>query len=242
MKNKKYNSKWFSKFCATILLLTFGCLLLDFAAKANGAKNEAKNEYKKASSPGIVSTMWTLQKEDAKVRLITLNDDPILITIQPETLIAGMCVHCNLVMEIKAGQNAKNCTKCACSLSNTECFLNKVAGKNGWADMLKAMPPGTALLVEYLDAGKPQSGLKRLTIDYKTVLLPIKSASSPSAEDLKAAVRAVGGTSVELGDEGKRLLIHLKNDWTQDKEIRLAKSLAQIGVAIDFPAQETAAK
>jgi hypothetical protein len=227
VKSEHCKDMWVRKYCATALLLVLGCVGSDFSAKAD--------KDRKVVSPGIVSTIWAWEKEDAKVTLITLNGDPVPLAVQPDTLIAGTCVHCNMVMEVKAGQSARNCAKCACNLSNTECFVNKAAGKNGWADILKALPQGTALRVEYRESDKPASGLKRMTIDYKTALLPISSASAISAEDLKAAVKAVGGTNLELGDDSKRLLIHLKNDWTQDKETRLAKSLAQLGVDVAFP-------
>jgi hypothetical protein len=234
VKSDHCKDTWAGRVCATVLLLVLGCAGLGFSAKADNDK--------KVVRPGIVSTLWALEKEDAKVTLMTLNGDPVVLAVEPDTLIAGTCVHCNMVMEVKAGQSARNCAKCACNLSNTECFVNKAAGKKGWADMLQALPKGTALRVEYKESDKPASGMKRMTIDYKTALLPIRSASALSAEDLKAAVKAVGGTNLELGDDSKRLLIHLKNDWTQDKETRLAKSLAQMSVDVAFPLQDNTGK
>ena len=234
MKSERCKCLWLGKAWSTVMLLMVGCGILDYCATAN--------EDKKPHTQGIVSTIWALQKDDENITVMPLHGDRIRLTLQPETLIAGMCVHCNMVMEIKAGQNAKNCTKCACNCSNSECFVNKVAGKNGWAEMLKALPKGTVLLVEYLKADKPESGLKRLTIDHRTALLPIRSASAPSIHDLTVAAKTVGGTNVELGCEGKRLLIHLKDDWTQAKETRLLKSLSQIGVEMDFSFQEAFVK
>ncbi len=253
MKRLHSTNRWVRGVYATGLMLALGGVTMGYSPKANEAskneassneerKNKAKNEDKKSVSPSIIATPLTLQKEDAKVTMMTLHGESISVSVQPDTLIAGMCVHCNLMMEVKAGQNAKDCKKCACSLSNTECFVNQVTGKNGWADMFTAFPNGTVLLVEYVAAGKPESGLKRLTIDHKAALLQIKSASIPTVEALTSAAKAVGGTSVELGNEGTRLLIHLKNDWSRDKATRLAKSLAQIGVEIACPVQVTGAK
>lgn len=220
--------------CAMITLLTLACVV-----SGAGATDDEK---KSARPTGVVSTLWGLQDAGEKVTLLVMHGDPLTLAVQPDTLLAGMCLHCNIVMEVKAGQSAKTCTKCACNTGNAECFVNKVAGKNGWTDLFKALPKGTVLRVETMQADKPDSGLKRLTIDYKTALLPIQSASAPTLDVMLAAAKAVGGTSVELDDEGTRLLIHLKTDWTQDRETRLAKSLAQIGVDVAFPPQEKAAK
>lgn len=220
--------------CAMVMLLTLGCIV--------GGASTTGEENKSAHPSGFVSTFSGLQSSGDKVTLLVLKGDPLTLAVQPDTRIAGTCVHCNIFMEVKAAQCAKSCTTCPCNNSNAECFVNKPAGKNAWADLFKALPKGTALRVETTQPDKPESGLKRLTIDCKTALLPIKSASAPALEDLTAAAKAVGGTSVEVSDEGKRLLIHLKTDWTQDKETRLAKALAQIGVDVAFPVPAKAAK
>ena len=222
------------KACVTILLLALGCVA--GGATATGDQN------KQAPPSGVVATLWGAPGDGDKVTLLVLHGDPLTVTVQPDTLIAGMCVHCNIFMEVKAAQCAKSCTTCPCRGRNAECFVNKAAGKNGWADLFKTLPKGTALRVETMQPDKPESGLKRLTIDYKTALLPLKSASAPALEEVMKAAKAVGGTSVEMGDEGKRLLIHLKTDWTQDKETRFAKALAQIGVEVAFPLPPKAVK
>ena len=230
MNNGLRRNRWIARIGTSLTLLILGCTVGDFQARAVDVKPPAR--------PGVVSTLWATQKDDSKVTLITLNGEPTSASVQSETLIAGMCVHCNLMMEVSAGQIAKNCKRCACSSNSAECFVNKVSGKKSWADLLGALPKGVTLLAEYTEPGKPESGLKRLTIDSKTALLPIKCASPPSTDALAPLVKGVGGTSVEVGEDGKRLLVHLKSDWTQDKEIRLEKLLAQSGVEVVFPLQK----
>ncbi|MCW3095693.1 MAG: hypothetical protein JWL77_1311 [Chthonomonadaceae bacterium] len=233
MKSALYKNRWTGTVWTSAIFLALCCCTPDFNAKAIAAKT--------AAHAGVESTIWALEKEASRLTLITLHGDPIPVAVRSETLIAGICVHCNLVMEIPVGQIAKNCTKCACSSNAAECFVNKVAGKKSWADLLNSLPKGTTLLAEYVEPGKPESGVKRLTIDPKTALLPIRSASPPSLDAVTAAAKGVGGTSVELGEDGKRLLIHLKSDWSQDREIRLAKLLAPSGVEVAFPSQEKGA-
>jgi hypothetical protein len=227
MKSALYKNRWTGTVWTSVIFLALNCCTADFNAKAIADKTAAR--------AGVESTIWALEKEASKVTLITLHGDPVQVAVRPETLIAGICVHCNLVMEIPVGQLAKNCPRCACNSNGAECFVNKVSGKKSWADLLNSFPKGTTLLAEYVEPGKPESGMKRLTIDPKTALLPIRSASPPSLDAVIAAAKGVGGTSVELGEDGKRLLIHLKSDWSQDREIRLAKLLAPSGVEVAFP-------
>jgi hypothetical protein len=233
VKATPYKNRWNGKVRTSLILLVVGLCASDFHAKAV--------DVKPAAHAGVVSSIWTVQRDTSKVSLITLDGEPIPVSVQPETLIAGMCVHCNLVMEVAAGQIGKNCAKCACSAKSAECFVNRVAGEKGWPDLFRALPKGTTLLAEYQEPGKPESGLKRLTVDPKTALLPIKSDSLPSIDTLTTAAKGVGGTRVELGDDGKRLLIHLKSDWTQDRETRLAKLLSPSGIEVAFPSDEKGA-
>jgi hypothetical protein len=234
VKTTPHKNRWTVRVrTSLVVLLTLGCCEANFNANAI--------DVKPAARAGVVSSIWTVQKDASKVTLITLDGEPIPVRVQPETLIAGMCVHCNLIMEVPAGEIGKNCKRCPCSSKSAECFVNKVSGEKGWPDLFRALPKGTTLLAEYVEPGKPESGLKRLTIDPKTALLPIKSAAIPSLDTLTAAAKGVGGTRVEVGDDGKRLLIHLKSDWTQDRETRLVKLLSPSGVEVAFPSDEKGA-
>jgi hypothetical protein len=187
---------------------------------------------------GAVTTggFWQISKEAGKVELVIPGQAaPVATAVTDSTLIAGVCLDCMLPLEFKTTQAGKNCSVCGCSVSNAACIVGKPVKDGTWQSMLKALPHGVGLLPVYVEAGKPESGLKRLTVNLRAVVLPVSGLDGQSADQLLNIVKAIGGTKAELLDSGKILSVTLKTDYTADKAAKLEKAIAAANGKITVP-------
>ena len=121
---------------------------------------------------------------------------------------------------------------CGCSVSNAACIVGKAVKEGTWRAMLKALPRGVGIRPTFNTADKPESGLKKLIVDLREVLLPVAGLDGQSPDQLLSLVKPLGGTRAELINGGKRLSCHLKSDWTADKEGKLEKALAKVNAKV----------
>jgi hypothetical protein len=183
-------------------------------------------------------SVCALPKADGMVTLVTFKH-PLTVktTLSMGTLVEGVCVHCEVPLKFRVDELAKRCAVCSCEISNGQCLTGKGIVKN-WTDLLKTLPAGTSLRVEYTDPNKPETGLKNLTVDRHKALLSVEGLTDMSPETLLKLGKSAGAASVERSDDNKRLQLTLKDDWTTEKESRWEKALAKVGAKIVSPAAQ----
>lgn len=200
-----------------------------------GAVRADDTENSKAKKAGAVTILWAIPKEREMVTLLEQGKDkPIIVMLGGDSILGGICHDCHLFQTFKPGDAAKGCNTCACDKPNTECIAWKPVKPRTWDAMLQALPRGIALRVTYKEADKSDSGIKTLTVDHRTVLLPIEGLSGQTPDQLLKLVKPVGGVKAELVGDGKQLLIDLKEDWTLDQEAKFEKALAETGAKLTF--------
>jgi hypothetical protein len=220
----------------------FGIVGLALAALALGAVAPLRADDA-AKPAGKVVSFWTTSKEAGKLELMTPGQkDPVTTTVSDATVFAGICLDCNLPLEFKTGETSKNCAVCGCAVSNAACIVGHAVKTNTWQAMLKALPAGTGLVPVYNEADKPESGLKKLTVTLRALLLPVTGLDSQSPDQLLALVKPLGGTKAELLDGGKLLSVSLKSDWTAERADKLTKALEKINAKIVAPEEAKAAQ
>ena len=211
------------------LAITLATLTIVGGANANDKENE------KAKTAGAVTTLQGINDEKGTVTLLPQGkSEPILLQVSPTTVLGGVCHDCHLFQVFKASEPAKICDTCLCDKTNVECIAWKPVKPKTWQAMLRALPPGIALRVIYHEANKPETGLKTLTVDHRTVLLPVEGLGNKTADQLLDLVKPIGGINAEMLGGGKQLLIDLKEDWTLEREARLEKALTDAGAKVTF--------
>lgn len=190
-------------------------------------------------SSEIAATVWELPKEGGTLRLITFEEAaPVKTTLTAATQIEGGCVHCQLALKCCAGELEKRCGACPCNLPNSECLTGKGAGAKTWIGLLKALPLGTGLRLEYADPNKSEAGLKHLVVERRKALLCVTGIADATPEELQKFGKLVGASRVERSMDGKRLRLVLKDDWTAERELRLEKALAKAGAKVVSPTSQ----
>jgi len=189
-----------------------------------------------AKKDSVLGSFWTLPKEDGKVTLVLAGEtDPVTVAVSDTTIFAGICLDCSLPLEFKPGDVAKKCSVCGCAVSNAACIVGKPVKEGTWQAMIKALPRGVGLRPTFNTSGKPDSGVKKLLVDLRSVLLPVSGLDGQTPEQLLALVKPLGGNQAELIDGNKRLSIHLKSDWTAERETKLEKALAKLNAKVVVP-------
>lgn len=222
----------------------FGFLGLALAVIAPGAIAPLRaDEAGAAKTAGKVVAFWATPKEAGKLELVVPGQkDPVTTTVGDATIFAGICLDCNLPLEFKPGEAAKNCAVCGCAVSNAACIVGKPVKSNTWQAMLKQLPHGTGLVPVYNEADKPESGLKKLTVTLRSLLLPVSGLDGQTPDQLLALVKPLGGTKAELLDGGKLLAVSMKSDWTAERATKLEKALEKINAKVVAPEEPKAAQ
>ena len=207
-----------------------GSMALAIAILALGTNAPARAADGDAAKPsGVIGSFWTLPKEPGKVTLVLAGQaEPVTLNVTENTIFSGICLDCNLPFEFKPDQVGKKCMVCGCAVSNAACMVGKPVKEGTWQAMVKALPRGVALRPKFNTADKPESGISRLAVDLRTVLLPVSGLDSATPDQLLALVKPLGGSQAELIDGGKRLSVRLKSDWNFEKEAKLEKALAKL--------------
>lgn len=216
--------KRFFKFGTTVLTVTLISMTLLGIARANDKENE------KAKKAGAVTTLWGIHKEESMVALLPEGKaEPIMVKISPNTILGGICHECHLFQQFKASEPAVKCDTCICGNPNVQCVAWKPVKPATWEQMLRDLPRGIALRVIYNEGDKPESGLKSLTIDRRTVLLPVEGLSGQSSEQLLTLFKPLGIEKAQMVGDKKQLLLDLKEDWTLERAAKFEKALIKAG-------------
>jgi hypothetical protein len=169
-------------------------------------------------------------KEEGKITLLLSGQTkPVAVALSPDTTIGGICEDCLLLQKFKASEAAKKCAMCGCGAPNAVCIAWAKLKSASWQEMFTALPKGTVLRATFNTADKPESGLQSLIVDRRTVFLTVDGLSGQTPEQLLPLVKPFTGTKVELLADGKQLVIHLKDDWTLDRETKFEKALGNAG-------------
>jgi hypothetical protein len=189
-----------------------------------------------ADGAAPIGAFWQVGKDAGKVEIVMPGAAaPVTTTVSDTTIFAGICLDCMLPLEFKPAQTGKNCAVCGCAVSNAQCIVGKPVKEGTWQAMLKALPHGVGLVPTYVEAGKPESGLKKLVVNLRAVILPVSGLDGQSADQLLALAKPIGATKAELVDGGKILSITLKTDYTHDKAAKLEKAIAGANGKIGAP-------
>src|SRR5579862_2099306 len=166
----------------------------------------------------VTASFWELPKDAGKLTLVIPGQAaPVITSVSDTTIFGGICLDCMLPLEFKAMQSGKNCSVCGCSASNASCIVGKPMKDGTWQAMMKGLPHGVGLVPTFVDPAKPESGLVKLVINLRSVVLPVSGLDGQTPDQLLGLTKAIGGTKAELLDSGKILSITLKTDYNADK-------------------------
>jgi hypothetical protein len=130
---------------------------------------------------GLLTTLWEAPKDDTPLTLLVADQEkPITSTVKTDTIFDGICLHCQLKMQFTADKAPKKCHVCACALTCSECLCGKGDRQNRWETMLRTLPRGVALFLTFAEPDKPETGVTRVLVDKRTVLLPVDGLESQS--------------------------------------------------------------
>ena len=214
-----------------------GCLAIMLTAMTVGLNIPARADGSETDKPeGILGSLWAMPQQDGKLTLLLAGRlEAVTVVVSEQTILAGICQDCSLPLKFKPGESGKKCLVCGCSVSNAACILGKPVKDGTWQSMIKGLPHGVGLRPTFNTSDKPESGLKKLMIDFRSVLLPVTGLDGQTSAQLIAIVKPLGGDQAEMIDGGKRLSIHLKSDWTVELEGKLEKALAKINAKVEMP-------
>lgn len=215
------------------LFLPALCLSAGLTAYAVSAQGEGTSPVK----PDTAVTLLVSPTDSDQLTLAVWNRSrPIHSTVQADTVIESVCSHCQIAMKFTMESIGKGCALCPCGTRNAECLSGKSAPHNRRQEMFDALPRGTALRAEFRDPKRPEEGIKRLTLDWRTVLIPLHDPAVGDEGQILAQLKPIGAVRVKLADDRRQLLITLKEDWTTDREIRMEKLFARQGPSVSFAA------
>lgn len=181
-----------------------------------------------------VRVLRFLPEKIGAVKLLLFGHSGVVETrISPDTILEGICVHCELPLHIKADQSGKGCAECSCGTSNAECLGGKPVKREEWRELFLSLPAGTSLKADFFSPEAPEKGIKRLIVDRRTILAPLKRLGGVAADQILARVKGIGVLKVDLADNDRQLRLLLKEDWTAERETRLEHELTGLGVEID---------
>lgn len=220
-----------------------GVLALTLALVATGTISRTNADETKSTQSAVkTAAFWAVPKDGGKLMLLMPgHKDPVVTTVTDATLFGGVCTDCSLPLEFKSGEAAKTCSACGCSASNAACIVGKAVKSNTWQEMLKMLPTGAGLQPTFNEADKPESGLKKLVVTLRSLLLPVSGLDGRTSDQLLTLVKPLGGAKAELLDGGKLLSVALKSDWTADRATKLEKALEKINAKIVVPEEPKAA-
>lgn len=205
------------------------CMAVAFSMTGAGDVVRA-DQAAKISASGALTTLAAAPADGMKLSLLVAGEDkPVAVALSADSQLGGICVDCMLFQTFKPDAITKACMMCGCGSPNADCVSWAHLKTPDLVSFFKALPKGVGLRASYVTADKPDSGVKTLYVDRRTVLLPVDGLSSQTPDQLTALVKPFDGTKAELMDGGKQLVIHLKDDWTSDKEAKFEQALTKSG-------------
>jgi hypothetical protein len=185
---------------------------------------------------GVLASLWGAPQDDGKLNLVLVGTaNPVATSIADATMIKTVCLDCGLPLEFKACEAGKNCMVCGCQVSNAACLVGKPVKANTLLAALKMLPRGTVLHITFTDPAKPESGIQKLSVDLRHVLLPVSGLDGQTPDQLLELVKPLGGKAAELVDSGKRLSVLLKSDWTIERETKLETAITGVNGKVIVP-------
>ena len=195
----------------------------------------------KKTETALVS-LWDISKDGATIKVVTPGQkDPQAFLVKDETVISGMCQHCMLPIQFTAAETGKKCKPCGCDVTNGACIVDKTLKPATAVSMFREVAYGTGLRVVYNEPNKPESGVKSIAVDRKTVFVTVDGLASQTPDQIAALVKPVGGTKASLVDEGKHLTFNVK-DWSPSTATKFEAAVTKAGGKIVRPEKETATK
>ena len=187
------------------------------------------------TKPGLDMVLLITPKTGEQINLLSWDKARTIHSMtQPETLYEGICIHCNIPMKFKGSQITNPCGVCGCGAGYGECLTGKASGKNGAALLLQDLPRGVSLHVEFMDSDKPELGIKHITVNLRSILLPLEKPLEMTDTQFLALIKPLGVRAVERADGDKLLRLTLKEDWNPDRANRLTKSLTGQGILLNY--------
>lgn len=200
------------------------------------AQLNANRTDKAAAKPAATMTTYCFLQDENKVTVLPFGQSkPVATPMSNDAVVGGICRHCDLRLEFRAADAPKKCPMCTCGATNASCLIVKSTEHSLWQEMLAVLPRGTALNITYAVPEKPESGIKRLDVDRRTVLLPVEGLEQTAAAELLAMTKPLGSVRAESAVEGRQIKLTLKEDWDLNKESRLEKALEKRGARIAYP-------
>jgi hypothetical protein len=189
----------------------------------------------KARSGSILGSFWALPKEGAIAMVLAGHPKPITTAITDATILGGICLNCRGKMEFTMREARMHCFVCDCTVINAGCIVaneRKYVKEGSWQATIEALPRGVGLHPTFNTPDKPESGLKKLIVDRRSVLLPISGLDGKTPDQILALVEPLGAIKAKMIDGGKRLWLQLNSDWTTEREGTLEKALAKINAKV----------
>jgi hypothetical protein len=225
------------------LALLATALLLDPLGGARAGHAQGSRSGAREKPKVMVAGLWSLPKADGPLTLAAFDSSrAVSAAVSGDTKIEGVCVHCRLALKYRADEVLKNCSACPCGYANGACLAGTESGQKSWRALLETLPKWTRLRVDYMAAGRPESGIARLAIDMRGAVLPVEGLQGPVSDQLQELRKAAGATQVEIAPAGDRLQLSFRDVWTADKELRLEKALTRLGARVAAPPDERAAR
>lgn len=186
------------------------------------------------AAAGVVTTLLSQEGRSVKL-MISGHSETETIPVPDDSLFTSKCRHCDVMIHFKAKDAAQKCPVCPCEKSNLDCTIQTSIKPASWQTLVRSLPKGTAIHVVFLDAEKPETGAKSLSVDFNTVLIPVEHMASYSVVQLMDLVKPFGVKTASLEAGGSQLLIALKAPWTVEKEAKLEKVIVAASGRISWP-------
>lgn len=182
----------------------------------------------------IVTLLSTSNVNDSITLLIWGKSKPVKTIVNTKTMLECICYHCNIVMSFSISASSARCQMCPCDAANSECTTGDVMKKKGGIEALTTLPKGTQMRAVWEDAAKPESGLLRLIIDRRKILIPVDVDSTAMRVQISDAIKPMGGSHLEIGNDGKVIHITWEEDWSTARSVKLEKILAKWNIHFAF--------
>ncbi len=161
-------------------------------------------------------------------------------TVLPATVLGGICGDCGQFLPFVPSKSASICTICSCGSPNATCVSWTTLKTPFWQAMLQSLPLGVGIRAVFNTANDPSSGLKNLYINRHEVLLPVTGLANLTSPQLLKLVQPIGATSATLVDDGTRLKLNVKGDWSAAASKKLIDIIEKVGGKLAEPAPVTA--
>jgi hypothetical protein len=213
------------KLLRTLSMGLLATVLVGFSVTAMAADQETK-----AAEAGALTTAIGVPDADGNIKLLPSGQNkPIAVVLGPDVRLFGTCACCLLPLNFKISDSGKSCTVCACNRTEASCIVDKDLKPSNMQSLFGTLPKGVGIKVVYNTPDKPESGLKTIDVDRKTVLLAVSGIAGQTPDQLVALVKPAGGTKAELVADGTQIVIHLKDEWTTAKLAKFEQALTAAG-------------